>query len=102
MWAIRTLKPIPWTERSLPGRIDIIPGFFAFQWAENTGGAFSIMHTRPWLITLFAAAASLAILWWSYRLPRRSVQAQLAFGLILGGAVGNLIDRVRFQYVVDF
>src|SRR5690606_32697306 len=80
----------------------IIPGYFDLRWAENTGGAFSFMHTQPWVIMLVASIMIVGITIWAFRLPNKSFPVQLAFGLIIGGAVGNLIDRVRFGYVVDF
>ena len=80
----------------------VIPGFFDLTWAENTGGAFSFMHTKPWVIGLIAGIMVMGIVVWVYRMPQRQRIVQFAFGLIIGGAVGNLIDRVRFGYVVDF
>lgn len=82
--------------------VQIIPGLFDLRWAENTGGAFSFMHTRPWVILLIASIMIAGIIVWAIRLPQRQFIVQLAFGLIIGGAIGNLIDRVRFGYVIDF
>lgn len=82
--------------------IQVIPGFFDLTWAENTGGAFSFLHTQPWVIAIVAGIMVVGIVIWAYRLPRSNAVIQLAFGLIIGGAVGNLIDRMRFRYVVDF
>lgn len=82
--------------------VQIIPGFFDLTFARNTGGAFSFMHTRPWVIGLIATAMITGILIWVYRMPQRQRIVQFAFGLIIGGAIGNLIDRARFGYVVDF
>lgn len=82
--------------------IAVIPGFFDLRWAENTGGAFSFMHTQPWVILLVSSVMILAILVWAFRMPQKQVIVQLAFGLIIGGAIGNLIDRVRYGFVIDF
>lgn len=99
-WALRALSPVLYGPR-----VKVLPGL-DFMLAYNTGGAFSIFHDRPWLITAGSALITAGIAVWCARFIRRHEpdvpSARLAFGLILGGAVGNLIDRVRFQYVVDF
>jgi signal peptidase II len=82
--------------------IAVIPGFFDFRWAENTGGAFSIMHTQPWIILAVSSAMILGLIIWALTMHQRAFIVQLALGLIIGGAIGNLIDRVRFRYVIDF
>lgn len=82
--------------------IRIIPGFFDLRWAENTGGAFSLLHTQPWVILAISSAMILAIVVWAFTMKQRAFVVQLAIGLIIGGAIGNLIDRVRFGYVIDF
>ena len=94
--AVRHLQPEGWK------RVNIIPGFFDFLLAYNRGGAFSIMDGKPLIIAAFSVCAILAIIWWSLKLPREVVSAHFAFGMILGGAIGNLLDRVRYQAVVDF
>ncbi|MCX7718930.1 MAG: signal peptidase II [Candidatus Sumerlaeaceae bacterium] len=83
-------------------RVPVVPGWFDFFLQHNTGGAFSIMGSYPWLITIVALAAMGWIVWWSRQVPREVVSAHTAFGLVLGGAAGNLFDRLRFGYVVDF
>lgn len=82
--------------------IRIIPGFFDLRWAENTGGAFSLFHTQPWVILTVSSVMILAIVIWACIMKQRAFIVQLAMGLIIGGAIGNLIDRVRFGYVIDF
>lgn len=74
---------------------------------HNTGAAFSLLHDaggwQKWLFIGLALTVSVVILVWLRRLPRTG-QALLAAGLalILGGAIGNVIDRVSQGYVVDF
>lgn len=74
--------------------------------AYNTGAAFSILSTaggwQRWLFIGLALAICLFILHWLRDLPRRARLFPLALSLILGGAVGNVIDRVRIGAVVDF
>ncbi len=73
--------------------------------AHNTGAAFSFLHDaggmQRWLFSIIAAVASVWIVW---LLRRHSAQTlfALALSLILGGALGNLIDRIAYGYVVDF
>jgi signal peptidase II len=73
--------------------------------AHNTGAAFSFLNDaggmQRWLFSIIAIAASAWIVW---LLPRHRAQLLFCFGLsmILGGALGNLIDRIAYGYVVDF
>lgn len=73
--------------------------------AHNTGAAFSFLADaggiQRWLFTFIAVAASIWIVWLLRRHSDQKVFA-LALSLILGGALGNLIDRVAYGYVVDF
>ena len=74
---------------------------------HNVGAAFSFLATasgwQRWVFIALAVSVSIAIVAWLFRLPRNShglLSAGLA--LVLGGAVGNVIDRIRLGYVVDF
>ena len=75
--------------------------------AHNTGAAFSFLADaggwQRWAFTLLAIGVSIALVFWMRRLVL-ATQGLLAFGLalILGGAIGNVIDRVEHGYVVDF
>jgi signal peptidase II len=86
--------------------IDLLP-VLAITRLHNTGAAFSMLATasgwQRWLFTLLAIGVSTAIIVWMRKLKARS-QALLAcsLSLILAGAVGNLIDRLRLGYVIDF
>ncbi len=88
--------------RVLGGRIEVIPGLLDFFLQHNTGGAFSMLNEYPMVITAVSAAAIVLIFVWARRLPRRSAWGQASFGLILGGALGNLWDRVMYGHVIDF
>ncbi|MBF0179979.1 MAG: signal peptidase II [Magnetococcales bacterium] len=92
--------------RDLPAQgVTLIPGFFDLVLVHNVGAAFSMFatlapDTRVWFLCSVAVVAVGAIL---YLLPRAdSLLYILGLGLVLGGAVGNLIDRVRYGWVVDF
>lgn len=80
--------------------------FFNLTLAYNTGAAFSFLDTGSfWPGLLFGAiatVASIALLLWLYRSPRKEHTMNIALALILGGALGNLWDRIRYQHVIDF
>lgn len=85
---------------------EIIPGFFDLVHVRNRGAAFGILN-RPdidWQFWIFLAATLVAagLILNMTRSARFSRTLFLGFGLILGGAVGNLIDRVRLRAVIDF
>ena len=97
-----------WAIRSLPllePRV-IVPGFFDLVHVRNTGVAFSLLSTldhrwvHPFLILATVLAMGAVLAYIAY-LPCRGT-APTGLGLILGGAIGNLIDRARLGYVVDF
>jgi signal peptidase II len=70
---------------------------------RNTGAAFSMFRTAaPALFILLGTAVSVGILWWLRRNPRGQALVAVALSLILGGALGNVIDRATRGYVVDF
>jgi signal peptidase II len=87
-------------------RVPVLP-FLDIVRLHNTGAAFSFLAGasgwQNWLFTGVAAVVSIGVMWWLLRLPR-SGKTVLALGLalLLGGAIGNLIDRVLYGYVVDF
>ncbi len=87
-------------------RLAVLP-FLDIVRLHNTGAAFSLLADasgwQNWLFTGVASLVSAGILWWLTRLPRRG-KTVLALGLalLLGGAIGNLIDRVLYGYVIDF
>lgn len=82
--------------------VQVIPGFFDLRWAENTGGAFSLFHQQPWIILSVSIIMIIGIIVWAITLHQRAFIVQLALGMVIGGAIGNLIDRIRYGYVIDF
>lgn len=87
-------------------RLPVIDGYLAITHVRNRGMAFGLLNTVDvgWLRWALVAVALAAVgIIWSYaRQEAGQITVMLAFGLILGGAVGNLVDRVRLGYVVDF
>jgi len=87
--------------------IPIVPGYFDLTFVLNPGAAFSLLATlpekirNPFFIAISVAAAILIIVYRTRHLHGHRL-ASVSLGLILGGAVGNLIDRIRYGVVVDF
>jgi len=83
----------------------VFPGF-ALTHVHNTGIAFSLFSNGSWLSRVLLHAVILTavvlIAWMARRHGHHHLMAGAAFGLILGGAVGNLIDRVLYGWVIDF
>ncbi len=85
--------------------VDVLP-FFRLTHVRNPGAAFSFLAEaggwQRWLFLGLAVAAGYAILVWLWRLDDEKVLEGTGLSLILGGAIGNFIDRARFGYVIDF
>ncbi len=85
--------------------VAIVPGF-NLMLAHNTGAAFSFLSEaggwQRWFFVILAIAVSLILIIWLTRLPQQARWLACALALILGGAVGNLWDRLYYGYVIDF
>ena len=83
--------------------IDLLP-FFDFTWVENRGISLGIAQaqneTHRWILVAVTAAIAVGVAWWIRREEARG--DQLALAMVLGGALGNIVDRTRYGYVVDF
>jgi signal peptidase II len=98
-----------WIMNSLPlhGKRIIIPGLFNLVYVTNTGAAFGLLageHT-VWRQVFFIVVAVVALgaIFFAYRqVKTKGIVFVFAAGLIAGGAIGNLVDRIRFGAVVDF
>ena len=89
----------------LPVRsIELIPEVFHLTFVRNTGAAFSILRDKQLVLIVFTSLVILFMLGLLYRQIRTGSAALLLLSLamIIGGAVGNLIDRMRYNYVIDF
>ncbi len=82
--------------------IEAIRPFFSITYVTNTGAAFGILPQGGMLFTLIALIVVGVIIYFYRQLPERVWLVRVALGLQLGGALGNLIDRIRLGYVVDF
>jgi signal peptidase II len=91
----------------VPGeRVPVIEPFWYWTLAFNEGAAFSFLADgggwQRWFFTLLAIAISVVLAVWLQRTPRRDWRTALPLALIIGGAVGNLIDRLHAGRVTDF
>ena len=77
-------------------------GFFRFTYGTNTGGVFGFFSNQTFLITVAAIVSVVVILLYSRHKMAQSMLVKVSLGLILGGSIGNLIDRVRLGAVTDF
>lgn len=100
-----------WAEQALgEGQQIVVASFFKFQLAYNLGAAFSFLNDaggwQRWLFSGIAFAVSVLIVIWLYRIVAAGIRGRifelLGLSLILGGALGNLYDRVVLGHVVDF
>jgi len=85
-----------------PYGITVIPDFFYLVHVGNTGAAWSILSGKSTLLAVVALLSLGAIYVFRRSLGLRARAAQLAFGLLCGGIVGNLVDRLQHGHVVDF
>ena len=85
-----------------PTGIPIFPGFFNLVHVGNTGAAWSMFSGQSTLLALLACSTLVAIFFWRRHLGLHSVAVQSAFGLLCGGVIGNLVDRLVHHHVIDF
>jgi signal peptidase II len=113
MLVVATLGLDRWTKSIIQARfalnesISVIDGLFNITYVRNTGVAFGIFSTitspaKSVLLSLFTLVAAIVVVVYSLNTPVRNRLLQISLGLILGGALGNLYDRLHFGYVVDF
>jgi signal peptidase II len=89
------LKPVP-----------VIEGFWNWTLVHNYGAAFSFLSDaggwQRWFFTVLAFVITGVLVAWLARTPRGDWRTALPFALVIAGAIGNVIDRIRYGYVVDF
>lgn len=95
---ILSIWPQPYT-----GEIPIIANWLELTYIRNTGVAFGLFGGVPQLFTVTSLLITAGAIWFYLRhLPQNNGGLAVSLGLIIGGAIGNVIDRIRFGYVVDF
>ena len=94
IWALDTLRGKP--------DITIIKGFFDLSYLENRGAAFGIFQGRVYLLAVVTLIIIGGFFFYYLRTKKKTLLFTISTALILTGAIGNLIDRLRYGFVVDF
>ena len=83
------------------GQVDLIPGILRFTYVENRGMAFGLLSDHRWVFMLFSTIgiALVGVYLWFYV---KDLLGRIALALVIGGGIGNMIDRVAYGFVVDF
>jgi signal peptidase II len=95
------------TRFALHDSVEVVPGWLSLTRVHNTGAAFGMFNNvdfpfKAVILMMVALAALAGVAWYAASLPAENRAARLGIALILGGAVGNLIDRAATGYVLDF
>jgi len=94
-WAVNSLKGLK--------PLIIVPDFFRLVYVENFGAAFGILQNKRWVFIVITFIVIIAIFTFLLRnYYKMNVLMRIGIAMLLGGAIGNFIDRVRHGYVVDF
>ena len=96
------VKRLIMSDMTLGMSIPVLPGIFHITYIQNPGAAFGILAQQRWLFIAVGFLFVGATVWFQRRIRRASRWLQWGTALLLGGAVGNLIDRIRWGQVVDF
>ena len=101
-WIVKRVQFDPRHTHGLGTDIEVIPGFFYIIHVGNTGAAWSMFSGFPVMLALLALATLGAIFFWRSSLGLKDRFTQICFGLLCGGIVGNLLDRLLHKHVIDF
>lgn len=82
--------------------VDLIPGVFRFTYIRNEGAAFGMLSSHRWIFIVLSIAAIVGIIVFVILKKPKNKLLTTALGLVLGGGIGNMIDRLYLGYVVDF
>jgi signal peptidase II len=104
VWLIADLLSKEWALLYLRqhGDIRVIPGFFHLQFSANPGAAFGLFHQIPALLPVLTLVILALMAWLARSLEWHRPAINLSAGIVLGGALGNFLDRLRHGAVVDF
>ncbi|HYJ90351.1 MAG TPA: signal peptidase II [Pyrinomonadaceae bacterium] len=97
-----------WAGRRLrfDGDLSVIPNFLNFAYAQNTGVAFSMFDQQGdpgrWGLSIVAIVAGVLVLYFFWRTPRSDDRILGSLALLLAGIAGNVVDRLRMGFVIDF
>ncbi len=99
-WIVQ--KTIPYGTYDPTSMIEVIPNFFYICHIGNTGAAWGMFHGKSFLLALFSLVALTLLYGFRKSLGLRNIYVQFSLGLVTGGILGNLYDRLVFNHVVDF
>ncbi len=102
LWVVKTIPFNPYHLHDEHHARTIIDGFFYLIHVGNPGAAWSILSGQSTFLALFAFATLIAIFFWRRTLGLHLRAIQISFGLLCGGIVGNLLDRLIHKHVIDF
>ncbi len=95
LWVVHDLQPL--------GQISFLPGILDLSYTENRGAAFSILWGQTWLFVAISVVVISVLIFYLIRTRKEeSVFSRICLACIVGGAVGNLVDRIVQGYVIDF
>lgn len=86
----------------LYGSSEFIPSILSFYHTRNTGAAFSMLSEQRWVYMVLSIVSMAIIIYLLIREYKRHILLNISLAMILGGGIGNMIDRIRLEYVVDF
>jgi signal peptidase II len=84
------------------GDYSVISGLLEFTYVENRGIAFGMFQNQRWFFVVATSIIAIVVLYFIFKMFKDYVFYTVCLSLIFGGAIGNIIDRVRFGYVIDF
>lgn len=93
-------KSVIMNKMQIGDSIEIIEGFLYIAYTKNTGAAWGIFHEHTEYLAIFSVVATLALIYMLMHMKRKFGAFSLA--MLIGGAVGNAIDRIKLGWVVDF
>lgn len=81
---------------------EVIPGILRFTYLENDGAAFGMLDDHRWVFMVLSSVAIVALLIFLWRFPPKSLLCRISIAFLIGGGIGNMIDRCLLGYVIDF
>ena len=84
------------------GSVDVIPNIFRFTYVENRGAAFGMLDSHRWVFMVISTLAIIGLLIYLFKFAGSNKLLHTGLALVIGGGIGNMIDRVAYGYVVDF
>ncbi len=82
--------------------LEIIPNFFSLHYLQNDGAAFSILQNKTYLLVIVAIVCIGLMIYYIQKEKNLTKLSSISLGLILGGIIGNLLDRIFYKKVIDY